>query len=77
MTDEQRLQQDMLQAHEREDRDVLPRLYLQAARLRESQHDIDAACFFYTHAYVYALDCGDREIARQARDRLKSYGRDK
>jgi len=77
MTAEQRLQQDMLQAHEHEDLEALPGLYLQAAQLRESQRDIDAACFFYTHAYVYALDCGDREIAGEARSRLKGYGRDK
>jgi len=77
MTDEQRLQRDMLQAHEQEDLNALPALYLEAAQLRESQTDIDAACFFYTHAYVYALDCGDREIAAQARAKLKSFGRDR
>ena len=77
MTEEQRLQRDMLQAHEQDDLAALPPLYLAAARLRESQGDIDAACFFYTHAYVYALDCGDREIAGQARKRLQDHGRDK
>ena len=77
MTEEDRLQRDMLQAHERNDLTALPPLYLAAARLRESQGDIDAACFFYTHAYVYALDCGDREIAGAARSRLKSHGRDR
>lgn len=77
MIDEQRLQRDMLQAHEQDDLAALPALYLAAAQLRESQGDIDAACFFYTHAYVYALDCGDREIADEARSRLKGHGRDK
>ena len=77
MSDEQRLQRDMLQAHEQDDLTALPPLYLAAARLREGQGDIDAACFFYTHAYVYALDCGDREIADKARYRLQSHGRDK
>jgi len=77
MTEEQRLQRDMLQAHEQDDLAALPPLYLAAARLRESQGDIDAACFFYTHAYVYALDCGDREIADTARARLRDHGRDK
>lgn len=76
MTEEDRLQRDMLQAHERNDLGALPPLYLAAARLRESQGDIDAACFFYTHAYVYALDCGDREIADTARNLLRSHGRD-
>ncbi|WP_337659768.1 hypothetical protein [Anderseniella sp. Alg231-50] len=77
MIDEQRLQRDMLQAHEQDDVAALPPLYLAAARLRESQGDIDAACFFYTHAYVYALDCGNREIADTARSQLKSHGRDR
>jgi len=77
MTEEQRLQRDMLQAHEQDNLAALPPLYLAAARLRESQGDIDAACFFYTHAYVYALDCGDREIVGQARKRLQDHGRDK
>jgi hypothetical protein len=77
MMDEQHLQRDMLQAHEQNDLTALPPLYLAAAELRENQGDIDAACFFYTHAYVYALDCGDREIADKARDRLRSHGRDK
>lgn len=77
MTDEQCLQRDMLQAHEQNDLAALPPLYLAAARLRESQGDIDAACFFYTHAYVYGLDCGDQEIADKARSRLQSHGRDR
>jgi hypothetical protein len=77
MMDEQHLQRDMLQAHEQNDLAALPRLYLAAAELRENQGDIDAACFFYTHAYVHALDCGDREVADKTRDRLRGYGRDK
>ena len=77
MMDEQRLQRDMLQAHAQNDLAALPPLYLAAARWRDSQGDIDAACFFYTHAYVYALDCGDREIADKARNRLQSHGRDR
>lgn len=77
MIEEERLQRDMLRAHEHDDVAALPPLYLAAARLRESQGDIDAACFFYTHAYVYALDCGDRKIADEARSRLKCHGRDK
>lgn len=77
MRDEQILHHDMLQAHEEEDLIALPGLYLQAAQLRESQNNIDAACFFYTHAYVYALDCGDRDLAAQAQAKLRTYGRDR
>lgn len=77
MSEEESLQRDMLQAHEKDDLAALPPLYLAAARLREGQGDIDAACFFYTHAYVYALDCGDRDIAGKARNSLQSHGRDR
>ncbi|MEM9473545.1 MAG: hypothetical protein AAGA00_16445 [Pseudomonadota bacterium] len=77
MRDEKRLQRDMLQAHEQDDQSALPPLYLEAARLREDAGDIDAACFFYTHAYVYALDCGDVSVAATARRRLQHHGRDK
>jgi len=76
MSDEKRLQRDMLQAHENSDLSALALLYLEAAALREGEGDIDAACFFYTHAYVYALDCGDRSVADTARARLKRRGRD-
>ena len=77
MIDEQHLQRDMLRAHEQHDLKALPPLYLDAARLHESQGDIDAACFFYPHAYVYALDCGDRQVAETAHSKLSSYGRDR
>ncbi len=77
MTDEKRLQHDMLQAHEHEDLKALPALYLEAAHLRESQGELDAACFFYTHAYVYALDCGDSKTADKAREKLRAFGRDR
>ena len=77
MSDEKRLQRDMLQAHEQDDLSALPPLYLEAARLREDEGDIDAACFFYTHAYVYALDCGDVSVAATARRRLQYHGHDK
>jgi len=37
---------------------------------------VDAACFFYTHAYVYALDAGDGAVEREARAALRGHGRD-
>ncbi|MGB7205009.1 MAG: hypothetical protein WBD37_06020 [Anderseniella sp.] len=77
MRSEKDLQAAMLAAHEAENLLQLPPLYLEAAILRESQGDVDAACFFFTHAYVYALDCGDQHIASQAQEKLKSYGRDR
>ncbi len=77
MRSEEALQRDMLMAHEADDKSSLPVLYLEAAQMRAGQGDVDAACFFYTHAYVYALDCGDNEIAALAQARLRDHGRDR
>ena len=70
------LQSRMLAAHKRTDLSALPALYLEAARVREEGGDVDAACFFFTHAYVYALDAGDESIADQALTKLRAFGRD-
>lgn len=77
MNTEADLQQRMLCAHRAGDAASLPALYLEAARLREAQGKVDAACFFFTHAYVYALDAGDDETAQQAHNSLKAHGRDR
>ncbi|SHL30237.1 hypothetical protein SAMN05444414_11048 [Roseovarius marisflavi] len=66
------LHDQMLAAHEARDQMALISLYAAAA---ESANDLDAACFFLTHAYVFALEAG----APQARDlhaRLKRHGRE-
>ncbi|MEM6375474.1 MAG: hypothetical protein AAF686_04490 [Pseudomonadota bacterium] len=66
------LHEAMLAAHEREDSAALIRLYIQAA---DSANDIDAACFFLTHAYVFALEAGAPETSA-LRARLISHGRE-
>ena len=45
----------------------------QSAALRG---DIDAACFLYTQAYVFALRAGLLEVANGLWSRLKSYDRE-
>lgn len=77
MSAEADLQHRMLCAHQTGDAASLPMLYLEAARLREAQGEVDAACFFFTHAYVYALDAGDDATAQQAHSQLKAHGRDR
>jgi hypothetical protein len=77
MSTDANLQQRMLCAHHAGDAASLPALYLEAARLREAQGDVDAACFFFTHAYIYALDAGDDATAQQAHSQLKAHGRDR
>ncbi|WP_305969815.1 MULTISPECIES: hypothetical protein [unclassified Mameliella] len=62
----------LLAAHAADDRPALVGLYAQAA---ETVNDLDAACFYLTHAYVFALELGDtRATALHAR--LKAEGRE-
>lgn len=77
MKPDSELQQRMLDAHKRADLSALPALYLEAARRREEGGDMNAACFFFTHAYVYALDAGDGKIAGEALQALRQNGRDR
>ena len=65
----------LLAAHERHDGEALVRLYSDAGGLAEARGDIDAACFYYTHAYVYALEAGVA-AARELCVKLASHGRE-
>jgi hypothetical protein len=49
------LDAQMIAAHEVDDKLALIRLYSQAA---DEANDIDACCFYLTHAYIFALDSG-------------------
>ena len=62
----------LMAAHEAGDGAGLARLYERAA---ETAGDVDAACFFLTHAYVHALEAGDPR-ARHLHGRLKAHGRE-
>jgi len=65
----------LLDAHARGDKAALVALYTEAADMKEELQDIDAACFYLTHAYVFALDVGAPE-ARELHRRLKDRGRE-
>ena len=65
----------LLAAHRALDKHGLVRLYTEAADRREDAGDIDAACFYLTHAYVFALDTGRPEAA-DLHQRLKEKGRE-
>ncbi|SEK94015.1 hypothetical protein SAMN05421666_3073 [Roseovarius nanhaiticus] len=62
----------MLAAHEGPDHAALIALYTEAA---DSANDLDASCFFLTHAYVFALEAGAPQ-ARHLHGRLARYGRE-
>ena len=61
----------LLAAHADQDHSALVTLYAQAA---DESTDIDAACFYLTHAYVFALELGHKDVAK-LRARLADHGR--
>lgn len=65
------LQDHLLDAHARDDRAALVTLYARAA---DGTDDIDAACFYLTHAYIFALELND-PATQTLYDRLKLHGR--
>ena len=62
----------LLEAHDANDAAALVSLYMQAA---DQTDDIDAVCFYLTHAYVFALERGDK-AANALRERLAAHGRE-
>lgn len=73
MTDE--LEVALLEAHSKDDKDQLIGLYTIAADRAEASGQLDGACFFLTHAWVYALEAGDPRAAH-LKARLVAYGRE-
>ena len=66
------LDRQLLEAHDANDTAALVSLYMQAA---DDTDDINAACFYLTHAYVFALERGDK-AADALRERLAAHGRE-
>ncbi|NVO54263.1 hypothetical protein HW561_00465 [Rhodobacteraceae bacterium B1Z28] len=64
----------LLDAHSRNDHANLVYYYTLAADERERAGDTDAACFYLTHAFVFALEAGAPE-ADALNARLVGYGR--
>lgn len=61
----------LLRAHEAQDKAALVTLYRQAG---EASAEVDEACFFFTNAYIFALDTGSGEAAA-LEEVLRRYGR--
>ena len=66
------LNAQLLAAHDAQDSAALIALYTDAA---DGAGDVDTACFFLTHAYVFALEQGDSR-ATPLRARLIHHGRE-
>jgi hypothetical protein len=73
--DTMRLNKALLIAHDTGDRAALVQLYQQAGEQHEAAGDIDAACFYLTHAYVFALEAGFGQ-ADAIKAKLIRYGRE-
>ncbi len=65
----------LLAAHAAGDGPTLARLYAEAAAREDARGAPDAAAFFLTHAYVFALECGAADAAR-LRAELVARGRE-
>lgn len=65
----------LIAAHEAEDLALLTTLYQEAADAAERAGKTDAACFYLTHAYVFALQSGS-DVARALNERLSELGRE-
>ncbi|MEM9426316.1 MAG: hypothetical protein AAGA06_06405 [Pseudomonadota bacterium] len=74
MSDDQ-LDRDMVAAVRAGDKARIVRLYAQAAEASEATGDVDRACFFYTHAWVFAMEAGD-PLAEDLRAKLVAHGRE-
>lgn len=72
--DRETLDQALIEAHESHDLAELVRLYTAAGDDAEQDEDIDAACFYLTHAFVFALEGGSPE-ADSLNKRLADRGR--
>jgi hypothetical protein len=65
------LDDQLLAAHATGDGCALVQLYSQAA---DETKDVDTACFYLTHAYIFALELGHPDTANLHR-RLTAFGR--
>lgn len=69
------LNEDLLRAHATGDAAEMIDLYARAGTLAFEAGDIDAGCFYTTHAYVHALEEGDA-LSEAFRAVLQRHGRE-
>lgn len=69
------LEDALLAAHAKGDTARLVTLYAEAARLAEAERRDEAAAFYLTHAYVFALETG-HDSAPALHARLRALGRE-
>ncbi|MGI9511083.1 MAG: hypothetical protein ACR2QJ_17225 [Geminicoccaceae bacterium] len=65
----------IMRAHGAGRLDMLATSYARGGTLYERQGETDAACFFWTQAYVLALDAGVDPLADAMHEKLAALGR--
>jgi hypothetical protein len=69
------LEADLLRAHREGDVPAIVTTYMAIADACEGREEVDAACFYLTQAYVWALEAGMPDAAA-LHARLKARGRE-
>jgi len=69
------LDQSLIAAHKSDDKPRLVELYEAAGDDARQRGDFDRACFYFTHAYVFALETGSPR-AESLRRILVAHGRE-
>lgn len=72
----EKLDTQILESHANDDATQLALAYRTGGQDAALRGDIDAACFLYTQAYVFALRAGLLEVANGLWSNLKSYDRE-
>ncbi|MFT5159018.1 MAG: hypothetical protein ACI9ZD_000615 [Paracoccaceae bacterium] len=73
--DYETLNEQLFAAHAENDKTKLVALYRLAGEMMISHNDINAASFYLTHAYIFALDVGDK-AAPEIHKMLVGFGRE-
>ncbi|PIB26163.1 hypothetical protein BFP76_12910 [Amylibacter kogurei] len=69
------LNRELLAAHAAKDGAKIAHIYKQAGENALEAGQVDTACFYFTHAYVFALESNCEELG-QIHAILKKYGRE-
>lgn len=69
------LDEQIRASHRRGDLTALARDYAEGGELFARTGRIDAACFYWTQAWILALDAGDAALETRTHARLARFGR--
>ena len=76
MNEFSQIDMDISDAFQKKQMDKVCSLYYEAANYFEKKADIEAACFFYTQAFVMALE-ENHDLKEKIIYKLEKYGRSK